>query len=66
MKLNENSLREGGYTYILCSSGPLPSCEEMAVLIPHGQVTNPNDGLYSIHVVVYTYNVRLKIHKYIK
>ena len=43
-----------GYTYILRSSGPHPSCEEMAVLIPHCQVTNPDDGLYSLLVVVYT------------
>ena len=27
------------------SSGPFPSCEEMAVLIPHGRVKNPDDGL---------------------
>ena len=51
-------------TYILCSSGPFSSCEEMAVLIPHGQVTNLNDGSYSIHMLSIYTQCQVKKYKY--
>ena len=52
--------------YVICSSGPFQSCEEMAVLIP--RVKNPDNGLSILaqcHVNTINTNIIMKFIKWI-